>query len=362
MKFSSGTTALLLSAAALQVLAQAVDFGSYSRDCSASGGTPYKEGRVFRCNFNSSHAADMDAAEKQAQDAAAEEAQRARAQQQRQEASRKAKEAADRQFMQDRDAAAATLKGSSSAAPEALRGLGTDPNSLQLKGSSSPTPPVLKGGEPRQEARTIPCPTVTDSATVDACKVPTGLPKAVEKAITTVYGAAPAGVSDRLRKGFQAVMQHDWKVAKAWFDDALQHDPGNARLQRLAALSAYTQDHIALAGTQNAAQAARATGSVQAPSDADLELLFPGWQAAPTSATGAEQKGMVQRPMDSDLQFLFPDQAFPSIRDRMEAKKLNDLMLGAALKATEYDPVLVKVSRRVPPGQGRQAPPPDIHN
>ena len=51
-----------------------------------------------------------------------------------------------------------------------------------------------------------------------------------------VFYSAPAGVSDRVRKGFQAVMAHDWKVAKAWFEDALFLDPGNANLKSFIAI------------------------------------------------------------------------------------------------------------------------------
>lgn len=75
-----------------------------------------------------------------------------------------------------------------------------------------------------------------DSNVVDAGHVPSGLPKAVDQAIATAYAAAPPGVSDRVRKGFQAVMDRDWKVAKAWFQDALNRDPGNVDLMRLVAL------------------------------------------------------------------------------------------------------------------------------
>lgn len=77
----------------------------------------------------------------------------------------------------------------------------------------------------------------SDPSVVDARKVPSGLSKSVEKAIATAYANAPPGVSDRVRKGFQAVADGDWKVAKAWFEDALKRDPGNANLKRLIALA-----------------------------------------------------------------------------------------------------------------------------
>lgn len=69
---------------------------------------------------------------------------------------------------------------------------------------------------------------------VDARKVPSGLPKFVEDSIPH----SPSG--DRLRKGFECVMEHDWPAARAWFEDALNHDPGNAGIGRLIDLAQYT--------------------------------------------------------------------------------------------------------------------------
>jgi hypothetical protein len=60
----------------------------------------------------------------------------------------------------------------------------------------------------------------------------------IDSAIAKTYSNSPPGVADRVRKGFQAVMDRDWKVAKAWFEDALNRDPGNANLKRLVALVA----------------------------------------------------------------------------------------------------------------------------
>lgn len=73
--------------------------------------------------------------------------------------------------------------------------------------------------------------TPVNPPTVDARNVPSGLPKSVEDAIPRT----PAG--DRVRKGFEAIQAHDWKVARAWFQDALLKDPGNAGLQRLVDLA-----------------------------------------------------------------------------------------------------------------------------
>ncbi len=100
-------------------------------------------------------------------------------------------------------------------------------------------------------------PSTLDPMVVDTSNVATGLPSSVE----TEIPHTPAG--DRVRKGFQAIMNHDWQVARAWFKDALDHDPGNAGIERLIDLSEYTLDRkthprgtAADAGEQDAARAA----------------------------------------------------------------------------------------------------------
>jgi len=79
-----------------------------------------------------------------------------------------------------------------------------------------------------------PTTSVSDPMVVDARNVPTGLPKSVADAIPQT----PAG--DRVRKGFEAIQTHDWKVALAWFQDALNHEPGDPGLQRLVDLAQFT--------------------------------------------------------------------------------------------------------------------------
>jgi tetratricopeptide (TPR) repeat protein len=70
---------------------------------------------------------------------------------------------------------------------------------------------------------------------VDGYMVPSGLPKAVDAAIAGAFSDASADVRNRVRKGMQAVVTNDWKVAKAWFGDALNHDPNNALLKEWVA-------------------------------------------------------------------------------------------------------------------------------
>lgn len=66
--------------------------------------------------------------------------------------------------------------------------------------------------------------------TVDARSVPSGLPKDVDNAVTGAFHDVAPEALGRIRKGMQAVMTKDWNVANAWFEDALNHDPGNPQL------------------------------------------------------------------------------------------------------------------------------------
>jgi hypothetical protein len=140
----------------------------------------------------------------------------------------KEKREKDAKFIRDRDAAVKTLKGSSSPAMNQLKGLSATDN-FGLKGSGSDAGSTglkgLRGSDPAPH---------TDTSVVDARNVQTGLPKSIEDSIPHT----PAG--DRVRKGFQAISEHDWKVALAWFQDALNHEPGSPGIRRLVDLAQYT--------------------------------------------------------------------------------------------------------------------------
>lgn len=134
-----------------------------------------------------------------------------------------------------------------------------------------------------------PPPPHTDTAVVDARNVPSGLPKGLDNAIASVYANSPPGVSDRVRKGFQAVMLRDWKVAKAWFQDALNRDPNNAGLKRLVALTdspqqpnphARSDSKGASALSNNTKPAPTARTPLQQPDPKDIYVSFPGLKAA----------------------------------------------------------------------------------
>lgn len=78
-----------------------------------------------------------------------------------------------------------------------------------------------------------------DPKVVDARNVPSELAKETEHAIDGAYKNAPAGVTERVRKAFQAVETKNWEVAKVWFKDALKLDPDNKELKTLIQLCDY---------------------------------------------------------------------------------------------------------------------------
>jgi hypothetical protein len=112
----------------------------------------------------------------------------------------------------------------------------------QLKGFSQESELRLKGGGNNEASGLKEFPKVaetavnTDSMVVDFRNLASGLPKSVDEAIPHT----PSG--NRLRKGFQAIAEHDWKNALLWFKDAYNRDPGDHGLQRLVDLAQYTLD------------------------------------------------------------------------------------------------------------------------
>jgi hypothetical protein len=181
----------------------------------------------------------------------------------------------------------------------------------------------------------------TDPRVVDARNVPSGLPKSVDDAISSGYSSAPPGVSDRVRKGFQAIATHDWKAARACFQDARNHDPNNDGLKRLVALADYTEKRIEQGKADKPSTTASHRRSVQSPQDSDMEFLFSGQQPAQAKpSTTTAPVGQMEMPKESDLYLLFP--GLPAI----EAREMNDYMLDRAIQETANDPVLIKLSNR----------------
>lgn len=123
------------------------------------------------------------------------------------------------QFIRDRNDAVSTLHGLGDATSSQLKGLADTHASILKDGSGT------AGGQ-SAEAKKY-CPTVTDSNVVDACSAVlwgSELPKVAE-----IENSPAAG---KARKGLQAVSNHDWPVALAWWQDALHDDPNNAALKR----------------------------------------------------------------------------------------------------------------------------------
>jgi hypothetical protein len=201
------------------------------RDCGLPSSLAYSnwngQCKSFTGGSPSAPSYDYGAAQR-AQEAEAERLRQAEADRLERERLAEEKRAKDAKFILDRDAAAITLKGSSSPAMNQLKGLSATDN-FGLKGSGSDAGSTglkeLRGSGPAQH---------TDTSVVDARNVPTGLPKSIEDSIPHT----PAG--DRVRKGFQAISEHDWKVALAWFQDALKHEPDSPGLKRLVDLAQFT--------------------------------------------------------------------------------------------------------------------------
>ncbi len=210
---------------------------------------------------NSSPSYDYGAAQRAQQAAADAEAERQRqAQAERIERERKAEEKRqkDAAFIRDRDAAANSLKGSSGSAMSQLKGLtGADSSGLKgsgfdtgnaglkgLQGSNSVVddlnePAGLGGKSSFKGAITKPSkPTPhTDTSVVDA-----RVPRDGAYLTDQVPELKNSPAADRITKGFQAVINHDWPVALAWWQDALKRDPNNAALKRSVALAQWMVD------------------------------------------------------------------------------------------------------------------------
>ena len=176
-------------------------------------------------------------------------------------------------------------------------------------------PAGLGGKSDFKGAFAKPAPTVpsSDPSVVDARNVPSGLPKGLENAVATAYASAPPGVSERVRRGFLAVMHRDWNLATALFQDALNRDPNNAGLKRMIVLAQYSlRDRSPVTSS--------VTNSV--PAKAEVDEFFrnfrEGRRFSPTdkvrnyvlSMSNEEFKNRIwesplQLPQDSDIEFLF---------------------------------------------------------
>lgn len=155
-----------------------------------------------------------------------------------------------------------------------------------------------------------------DPMVVDARNVPTGLPKSVEDEIPNT----PAG--NRVRKGFQAIMAHDWQVALAWFRDASNQEPGDAGLKRLVDLAQFTLQQEtrplppASKRMPDADDKAQIAATMVAIERLENDRLGKEMEEALLAycRSGFQQPGgnPVQLPLDSDVEFLLDPNTAPA--------------------------------------------------
>jgi len=228
----------------------------YGRRSSSGGNSApsYDNGAARRAQ----EAAEADAeAERQRQHAEAERAERERqAEEKRQAEIKRQKDAA---FIRDRDAAANSLKGSTGSAMDQLKGLaGADSSGLKGSGFDTGNSGLkgLRGSDPVVDNRNEPAGLGGQSNFKEAIAkpgkpLPSGDPMVVDARNVPRDGAhltdqvpelknSPA--ADRITKGFQAVINHDWQTALVWWQSALNRDPNNAALKRSVDLAQWMVD------------------------------------------------------------------------------------------------------------------------
>lgn len=143
----------------------------------------------------------------------------------------------DAEFIRDRDAVARTLRGSSGGAMAQLRGF-SDTGSSGLRGGggsafdTSGGVSELRGGTAADRGSRSQVASLSDTSVVDA-----RVPRDGAALTAQVPELRDSPAADRITKGFQAVMNRDWPVALAWWQDALQRDPGNTALKRSVELA-----------------------------------------------------------------------------------------------------------------------------
>jgi tetratricopeptide (TPR) repeat protein len=84
-----------------------------------------------------------------------------------------------------------------------------------------------KSRRPVVAAPSRPAPS-SDSNVVDA----RGVPQAGADLLAKVPELQNSPEAERIRKGYQALLNRDWQVALAWWQDALDRDPNNSALKR----------------------------------------------------------------------------------------------------------------------------------
>jgi tetratricopeptide (TPR) repeat protein len=160
-----------------------------------------------------------------------------------------------------------------------------------------------------------------DPNVVAAPNVPSGLSKSLNDAIAAAYEKAPAGVIDRVGRGFQAVQVKDWKLAKAWFGDALRLDPDNEGLKKFIELCDYSpQDKPATSNVPNPV----VVPGPNTPSPAELNNFFKEFNLGVFSNTPAKIIQYVRSmPADEFRKYL---------NANLSNTQLNDIMFDNLIK------------------------------
>ena len=113
-------------------------------------------------------------------------------------------------------------------------------------------------------------------------------------------------------------MLRDWKVAKAWFQDALNRDPNNAGLKRLVALSDSSQQPDKQHATVDARNEPAGLGGGPDAKAAGA----PAKRTKPASASRTPTRVPLQLPDPNDIYLMFPG------LKAMEDKEALDLLFG----------------------------------
>jgi tetratricopeptide (TPR) repeat protein len=148
-----------------------------------------------------------------------------------------------------------------------------------------------------------------DSRVVDA----RGVPQPGADLLAKIPELQKSPAAEHIRKGYQALLNRDWQVTLAWWQEALALDPGNAALKRSVDLAKWMVDRQkevrpGAVTLFNAANAAAKRGDF----DSALELLQRLKSTNPAMAAPAERMAEAVRarrarePQISDLEAFFP--------------------------------------------------------
>ena len=223
-------------------------------------------------NASQNTTATQNNSEQQQQDAAREEQHRIAEQQ-----------AVAQQKAADEAAARAKFAAANTEAVGQLKGISDNQSGIKGFDSGGGSSLGLKGLD---NSSTALKPPYGDPMVVDSRNMPSGLPKFVEDAIPNT----PAGA--RVKKGYEAVMEHDWKVALACFQDAHNHEPDNPEWKRLVdfaqfALNKRIETHTLVfennsgpaqpvsTPVNNTQGSAQHSDALQLAQNEDMKFLFP---------------------------------------------------------------------------------------